>query len=176
MRGVVNEIPSVDYLRERLRYEPHSGKLFWLSHECMSKRWHTRYAEEEAFTAHNSSGYRIGAIDDAMFLAHRIIWALYYKEYPSGQIDHINGIRTDNCITNLRVVSSQGNARNRSMCSNNSSGTCGVYWRKDKNKWQARIVVDGQDKHLGYFDTREEAASIRAEAAKKYGFTERHGT
>ena len=169
-------LPSIDYLRKRLRYEPETGKLFWLGYEGMPKRWRTRHAGNEAFTSYNSSGYLCGSIDNQCFRSHRIAWVLHYGEWPTGQIDHINGVRDDNRISNLRAVSNQENQKNKAMVSNNTSGVTGVSWFKVRRKWKAHIKVDGRYLHLGYFDFIEEAAAARKEAATKYGFTERHGT
>jgi hypothetical protein len=168
-------LPSVDYLRKRLRYEPETGKLFWLDYEGMPQRWLTRWAGKEAFTAY-SNGYLIGGICGVMFLAHRVAYAIHYGEWPDDQIDHINGVRRDNRISNLRVVNHQENLRNANMKRNNTSGITGVVLHKSTGKWLARICVGYRRIHIGYFDTLEEATAARKEAAAKYGFTERHGT
>jgi hypothetical protein len=169
-------LPSVDYLRKRLRYEPETGKLFWLDYEGMPKGWRSRWKGKEAFTAEDNYGYRLGAINKQMFRAHRVSWAISYGEWPSDHIDHINGVRGDNRIINLRVASYQENNKNASMQSNNTSGITGVCWAKWRSKWHARIMVNRRQLHLGYFDTLEEAAEVYKEAAIKHGFTERHGT
>lgn len=169
-------LPSIDYLHKRLGYEPSTGKLFWRDCEEMPKKWRTRWAGKEAFTALSSHGYRQGDIDHVRFKAHRVIWALHTGEWPADQIDHINGVRDDNHIINLRVVTRQENGRNKSMLRNNTSGVCGVDWNKAKGKWRARIKIDGRFKHLGYFTAIDAAAAARAEASRRYGFTDRHGT
>lgn len=169
-------LPSIDYLHKRLRYEPETGKLFWRDCEEMPKGWRTRWAGNEAFTSDNGQGYRQGAIGGVHFEAHRVIWSIHYGEWPSDQIDHINGVRADNRISNLRVVTAQENRRNASMRRDNTSGVCGVCWHKNKKKWMAKIKIDGCDKYLGLFTTIEAAAAARAEASRRYGFTDRHGT
>lgn len=169
-------LPSIDYLHKRLRYEPETGKLFWRDCEEMPEWWRARYAGKEAFTADNGKGYRIGVIDDLRFKAHRVIWAIHYGEWPIDQIDHINGVRDDNRISNLRVATRQENGRNASMYRSNTSGVCGVHWRKANGKWTAQITIDGRVKHLGYFTTIEAAAAARAVASRQHGFTDRHGT
>lgn len=168
-------LPSIEYMHKRLRYEPETGKLFWRDCEEMPKKWRTRYAGREAFTA-VSQGYRQGDIDGVKFWAHRVIWASHYGEWPSDQIDHINGVRDDNRISNLRVVTNQQNQRNASMQRNNTSGVCGVEWHKASGKWQASIRINGRRRHLGLFTALEDAAEARAEASRRYGFTDRHGT
>jgi hypothetical protein len=167
---------SIDYLRKRLRYEPDTGKLFWLDYEGVAKQWRTRRAGKEAFTSVGSVGYYKGSIDRVMYTTHRVAWAIYHGEWPTGQIDHINGVRTDNRIVNLRVVTCQENQRNAAIHKDNSSGIGGVSWCKNSSKWRARVMVDRRYISLGYFDTIEEAAEVRKQANNKYGFTDRHGT
>lgn len=168
-------LPPIDYLRKRLRYEPETGKLFWLDYEGMHQRWRTRYAGTEAFTSVDNKRYARGCVDGCFYSAHRIAWTLYYGEWPANQIDHINGVRTDNRVENLRVVTNQENQRNKAIPKSNTSGVMGVSWCKRDKKWRAEIRIDGRSKHLGYFNTLEEAAEVRKAASEKYGFTERHG-
>lgn len=59
-------LPSAEYLRKRLRYEPETGKLFWLDYEGMPQRWRTRWVGKEAFTHVKSHGYRVGRIDNIL--------------------------------------------------------------------------------------------------------------
>lgn len=169
-------LPSIDYLHKRLRYEPETGKLFWRDCEEMPKKWRTRWAGKEAFTSENGVGYCRGSIDAVMFLAHRVIWAIHYGEWPSDQIDHINGVRNDNRISNLRVATNVENQRNMSMNRSNTSGVCGVSWCKARGKWLAYIGVGGRTINIGRFTTIDAAAAARAEASRRYGFTDRHGT
>ena len=169
------DLPTIEYLHKRLRYEPETGKLFWRDCEEMSKQWRARYAGKEAFTS-NDGSYYLGAINGKMLRTHRVAWALYCGKWPQKHIDHINGIRTDNRIQNLRDVARKENSRNQSMRRNNTSGVCGVRWYRPTGKWIASIMVDGHAKHLGYFSTLEGAATARAEASRQHGFTDRHGT
>ena len=166
---------STDYLRQRLRYEPETGKLFWLDYEGMPNSWRAKWVGKEAFTA-QCNGYRRGAIDGVMFYAHRVAYAIHHGEFPDDQLDHINGVKDDNRISNLRAVSNQENMKNMSMRRNNTSGVNGVFWHKPTGKWTAQVRVDRRCKHLGLFDTIEEAVAARKQADTKYGFTERHGT
>jgi hypothetical protein len=168
-------LPSVDYLRKRLRYEPETGKLFWLDYEGMPNNWRARFVGKEALTSY-SNGYLLGGIGGVLFLAHRVAYAIHHGKWPDDQIDHINGVRDDNRINNLRVVNQQENLRNSNMKRNNTSGITGVVFSKPRGKWLARIGVGYRRIHIGYFDTLEEAAAARKEAATKHGFTERHGT
>jgi hypothetical protein len=169
-------LPSIDYLRKRLRYEPETGKLFWLDYEGMPNSWRAKWVGKEAFAVKTDKGYLCGRVDGVLFKAHRIAWVMYYGELPSDQIDHINGVKGDNRISNLRVVNNQENQRNSAMRRDNTSGITGVVWNKANSHWRATIRVDNHLKNLGSFSTIEEAADARKQADIKYGFTERHGT
>lgn len=160
-------------LRQLLRYEPETGKLFWLarSGDTRGERYfNTRYSGKEALTG-GCKGYRVGSIGNAAVKAHRVAWAIYYGEWPQGFIDHINGDRADNRITNLRVVDHAGNGRNRRPGANNRSGVLGVGWNKRHKKWRASIRHNGELIYLGAFEAKEDAVAARLEAEKRYGFS-----
>jgi len=94
----------------------------------------------------------------------------YLLDAPEDKsVDHINGHPLDNRKQNLRLASHQENLCNRtSLASNNTSGVTGVYWRSDRNKWAAKIVVNGKDIHLGLFASFEESVAVRKQAEKDY--------
>ena len=107
--------------------------------------------------------------------AHHVAFVLTYGRYPDGDIDHINGIGTDNRLTNLREVSHAENMRNQRRSSANTSGCMGVDFHNVANKWRARIIVDKKEMHLGVFDTKTEAVAARKAAELHYGFHPNHG-
>lgn len=184
---MTKELLSPEMLRKLLRYDPDTGKLFWIKrdpsffkagkqtamHNCAA--WNARYADTEAFTSIRDGGYKHGQIFSKSYKAHRIAWALHYGEWPKECIDHINGVTSDNRIKNLRDVSRSKNQRNASMSLNNTSGVCGVYWCKRSKKWIARIEVQNARKYLGSFQSIQDASAARRAAEMKHGFTERHG-
>lgn len=90
-------------------------------------------------------------------------------------IDHINGIKDDNRIANLRQVSDEENARNKKRHFRNKSGVMGVTWSKADKKWRVRIGVSGKYKCLGSFHSLEEAISVRKKAEHDLGYHENHG-
>lgn len=171
----INPLPPIDYLRQRLRYEPDTGKLYWRDYATMPKTWRTRYAGREAFTYIKASGHRMGRIDCKAYQAHRIAWALHHGEDPAGEIDHINHDPLDNRAENLRVVSHQDNHRNTTLRKNNTSGTMGVSWFAAGRKWSAYLMADGVKKHLGYFHELDDAVAARKAAEAEYGFHTNHG-
>lgn len=85
-----------------------------------------------------------------------------------GIIDHRDGDGLNNQRGNLRGCTHAENLRNRGKTKSNTSGHKGVYWNNPKQKWQARIQVDGKHYHLGYFDNITSAAEAYAQGAAKY--------
>lgn len=83
-------------------------------------------------------------------------------------VDHINGNTFDNRKQNLRICTISDNNKNHKICSTNKSGTTGVYFDKQNNKWSAQIYINGKVKRLGRFADKEDAINIRKEAEKKY--------
>lgn len=179
-------LPSPELLRKLLRYEPDTGKLFWRERtpdmfvsECRDAQnscsaWNSKFSNKEAFTS-ICRGYKSGAIFGKNYRAHRVIWAIFYGKWPKGQIDHINGLRSDNRIENLRDVTNEENHKNMKIRSDNSSGVMGVFFYKSRKKWEAYIKADGRKKHLGYFASIDEAIDARRDAEKEYGYHENHG-
>jgi len=141
-------------------------------HKC--HKWNSRYAGKEAFTTGDGLGYKHGSIWNRKIKAHRVIWCLVYGEWPDGKIDHISGDRADNRISNLRVVDDIENARNMARRYDNNSGCTGVS-KFRCSQWRARIHVNGEDKFLGLFDSKDEAIAARQAAEKKYGHHINHG-
>lgn len=87
--------------------------------------------------------------------AHRMAWLLYYGEWPKQKIDHINGIKDDNRIVNLRDVSVRQNNCNKLL--HIKGRLVGTYFDKRRNHWRSTIRVKGKSKHLGVYKTEQEA-------------------
>lgn len=183
----VNQILKPEHIGQLLRYDAGSGILFWkrrslemFSHATYNPvraaaAWNGRYADKEAFTSVGNHGYREGAINGRTYLAHRVIWALYCGFWPEAGIDHIDGDRLNNRISNLREADQASNCKNQAGKCTNSSGETGISWRPDRNKWRARIVVGYREIALGSFDTYDAAVAARRAALIEYGFSPRHG-
>jgi len=167
-------------------YDPSSGYVIWMERgpntfSCaenertrVSSRWNKLRSGKRAGHM-NSNGYVVMCIEGKTIQGHRIAWALHYGEWPSDEIDHINGNKSDNRISNLRVVSPRENSQNRKRPKTNSSGSIGVHYHKRSMSWHARIMVDGKRHHLGSFNTSGEASEAYDRAAKKFNFHENHG-
>lgn len=178
---------SPTLLREIIRYDADTGRLFWLPRqpchfrddrkippEVLCSRWNTRYAGRGALTAVAANGYRTGDIFNFTAAAHRVAWALGSGNWPKHEVDHINGIRDDNRFSNLRDVSTQTNRKNVGI-RKNTSGVLGVSWNSERGRWVAQITIDGKNTYLGSFDTIGEAAEVRRQASLKHGFHPNHG-
>jgi hypothetical protein len=98
---------------------------------------------------------------------HRLIALNFIPNYENKTcVDHINNIRLDNRLKNLRFVTSQENNRNRSIGKRNTSTIKGVHFNKACNKWHAQIMFNGKSIHLGYFQNIEDAKEARQIKAK----------
>jgi hypothetical protein len=114
------------------------------------------------------NGYVHIKLNGRTYCAHRVIWEYKFGPIPHGmQIDHINGVRNDNRIENLRLATHAQNAQNRKLRTDNTSGHVGVTYKKQSRRWEARIDVDGERIVLGFFLTKEEAIQARIAAKAK---------
>jgi hypothetical protein len=114
-----------------------------------------------------NQGYRSIKINQKKYLAHRLVF-LYHHGYFPQIIDHINNIRTDNRIENLRVATQSENCRNLKRPSHNTSGEKNVCWDKEKQKWCVRIKVGQTKKNIGRFVNFEDAKLAAVSARDKY--------
>ncbi len=161
-------------MRKVVTYGPETGLLTWRRRQEASASWNSKLAGKPAF-ANPSDGYLVGRFGGKNYKSHRVAWAVFHGHWPKGQIDHINGDRSDNRIANLRHVTNAENAKNQKKRSTNRTGEPCVNWFARDSKWWVKITVDGRQKHIGYFDTFEAAVSARDAAWQEYGFHENHG-
>lgn len=159
---------ELENLHELFRYE--DGRIYWLI--SPSKR---TKAGERAGYAHND-GYRQVSVKPKRVMEHRVIWEMHNGPIPEGmQVDYINHVRDDNRIEKSRLVTGKDNSRNQKLSKINTSGCTGVQFNKEINKWLARIVVDGRERTIGYFETFDEAKSARLARQAKENFHVNHG-
>jgi hypothetical protein len=144
-------------LKELLDYNPETGVFVWRVSKGPCK------AGSVAGTV-NNNGYVHIKIERKLHQAHRLAWLYTYGCWPDKDIVHINRMKTDNRIENLRDTDK--NDWNRDKHSNNTSGYPGVSWDKRSKKWRAKITVSGKQMHLGLFNTPE-AANAAYMAAKE---------
>ncbi len=99
-------------------------------------------------------------------MAHRVAWLIYYKEWPSGHLDHKDGNKANIKISNLRLATYSQNNGNRKKSLGKSSVYKGVSKTK-WNTWKASIRKDKKGFHLGTFNNELEAAMAYDKAAKE---------
>lgn len=114
-----------------------------------------------------SNGYRVIRIDNKLHTEHRLMF-LWHHGYLPKYIDHIDGNRLNNHINNLREATNSQNCMNRGKQSNNTSGHSGVGWRKNRNRWDAKIKINGKVIGLGFFKEKEDAIKARKDAELIY--------
>lgn len=134
----------------------------------------------EPVLSKNNRGYYWCGTFGKQCLAHRLIWLYMTGEHPTDEIDHINGIRTDNRWKNLRQVTAFENSRNQGVRKDCTSGVRGVTYvdrtnRRGNSYWQARISHKGVRYSLGHFKTKEEAVKARKQAEFDFGYHKNHG-
>ena len=110
---------------------------------------------------HKKDGYAHIKISKVSYPAHRLAWIWYYGYDPENCLDHINGIRDDNRICNLREATLRCNNQNAALSSRNTSGFRGVYYQKSAKKWHSKVKVNGEWIYLGLYKTALEAALAR---------------
>ena len=150
-----------DAVRDALHYDQNTGDFTW------------RISHPNA-----KAGTKAGHIDDqgrprvwvmgTRYIASRLAWYWMTGAWPTAEIDHINGDKSDNRWCNLREATRSQNECNKGLKANNTSGVKGV--RKVGGRWRAEIWRDGVRHHLGYHDTKEAARQAYMDAA-----TELHG-
>lgn len=146
------ELLELAVIHNLLSYNKETGEFRWLKTNSNAS-----VAGSVAGRSTNSDGYKQITIAGRFYKAHRLAWFYVHGEWPN-QIDHINGIRSDNRLCNLRNVNSQQNTQNqRNPHRNNSSGFLGVI-KRPNGRYQAEIRVNGRKRFIGTFDTAEEAS------------------
>ena len=156
----------LELLEATFSYEPLSGHVIWKPNPQKSGRWHTRYAGKPLSYV-NQNGYIQVDTCGASYNVHRIAWSLYNKRLilPTEYIDHINGIRSDNRIENLRVVTPADNSSNIGLRPNNTSGETGVQ-RTANGRYRVTFCRNGVSKSLGTFESFEDAVFVRRAAVE----------
>jgi hypothetical protein len=180
------QIPSREILFKSFHYDREKGVLIWKVRPISDfngihplktcSAWNSRCAGKPAGCI-SPNGYVVLSFLDKTFSAHRLIAAMVMDDFdPEMEIDHINHIRHDNRIENLRQVTKSENAKNLSLPNTNKSGVAGVIFCKQRKKWIARLQVNGKThngkRHVCFF----RAVQDRQEMLKKHKFYENHGS
>lgn len=156
--------PSVtqEDVKKLFDYDPHTGHFTYLMRSARCVKIGTRAG------APRGDGYRQIKVLGWPFAEHRVAWLYVHGKWPDGQLDHINGIKTDNRIANLRLASASDNTRNRGPYRTNTAGFKGVTRHKQTGRWQAACWANGRQNYLGLFDTPSEAAEAYRSFAKQH--------
>ncbi len=154
--------PSADTVRCLLNYDDLTGVFTW-------KADRGRLAKKGSIAGClRRNGYIEIVIHSRLYKAHRLAWLYVHGDIPTVYIDHINGVRSDNRIANLRLASFCENQRNCKRKSTNSSGVKGVSWHARLKKWRARIYTHNKRLHLGLFTCLEEAEKAIQSARNQF--------
>jgi hypothetical protein len=140
---------SIELLRERFVYDPSTGEIRWKNPDANPAR-------SKGALGYLYSGYVHINIGNRILRAHRMVWAMHYGEWPDGMVDHIDRVRTNNRIDNLRIVTTLENKLNSG--SYGAVAAKGVWLEQKNGRYRAAISINGRYKHLGSFDTEDEAA------------------
>lgn len=160
--------PPLEVLNLLFIYDANTGSF--------KRKFSMKYGaiEPREITTINSGYRRVGITDSTgtmkMYSVHRLAWVMHTQnQIPMGmQVDHQDGDILNNRFENFRIVSNKVNTRNKSMSSRNTSGYTGVSWHKQKNKWTASIKIDGKSKHIGNYDSPEEANAARLDYVGRF--------
>jgi hypothetical protein len=164
-------MPSQERLRELFDYNPETGILI----NKIARGDKIRAGSQVSYR--EPLGYIVTSLNRRNCRAHRIIWTLLHGSIPPRwEIDHINGIRDDNRLTNLRLATRKQQCRNTARSNRNTSGTTGVYFSNTNCRWIASIYdAHGNYKHLGGFLEKEDAIAARHQAEVEWGYHPNHG-
>lgn len=151
-------------VKHLLRYSPETGELRW-----NVNRRGSAVADSVAGTV-DQTGYLRVKIDGKRYKAHRIAWLIQFGQYPSEVIDHINGVPTDNRLSNLRDVSAKLNSQNLKRAKKNKMRTdvLGPTFQTARGKWLVKVKVDGKAHYIGRYDNLEEATEAYKSAKRQY--------
>ena len=135
-------------------------------------KWNTHMAGTEVGSNKGPDGYFRVGVGTRKMLVHRVIYRMMTGQEPQ-LIDHIDGDRANNRISNLRSVNPTESVKNRRVAKNNTSGAIGV--QRHNGKWRVRIQANRTNIELGYFDTFDEAVAARKAAEIEHAFHPNHG-
>lgn len=161
-----------DELKRLLHYDPENGVFRWAVNRVRLLSGNVA----GYVSISNTKRYIKIRINYKNYYGHRLAWLYMIGEWPENEIDHINGDGTKNEWVNLRSVNRVDNMKNSRRQSNNTSGSCGIWWHRKNSKWVSEIMVNRKKINIGSFNNIFDAACARKNAEIKYGFHKNHGS
>ena len=165
-------MPSIEKLYECFTLDANLGILIWnprpihhFKNLNAMNRFNTLFSGKVAGCV-CGSGYTLVSIDNRLHKLHRLIYLMHHGICDM-RVDHIDGNRTNNSISNLRLVSKEQHQWNKGIGKTNKSGVKGVSWRESHNAWYAQCGFNGVNHQFGYFNTIEEAEAVVREFRSK---------
>ena len=150
---------TAEELREQLNYDPETGVF------TRRVRSSTRIRIGDVAGWSDKQGYVRIRVLTRIRAAHRLAWLHVHGVWPPNEIDHINGMRGDNRISNLREATHAENCRNRKKPRTGRCALKGVYMKR--GRFCAKIKMNGKQTHIGYYDTEKDAHDAYMAAAEK---------
>lgn len=160
VRGHRAAIHSPQEIANEFRYE--NGKLYYKQIRAGRSIY-----KPAGYIRHD--GYIQVRLKGQIYLAHRVVYCIHYGCWPVELIDHINGVKCDNRIENLREVTVAENRLNVRQA-RNDSGVVGVTWAKKERNWRASININGKVVNLGHFSNLNDAISVRKAAELEHNY------
>jgi len=156
---------TVEFLKSRVTYDPETGIFVWCNGYGGVREG---FPAAKPCSGERAKGYSRVVIDSREYKAHRLAWFYMTGEWPPDQIDHVNGIGSDNRWVNLRLANQSQNKANSRAYINSKSQIKGVIWSARDQIWLATIHVNGKQVYLGRFTDVREAAKAYRKAAEEY--------
>jgi hypothetical protein len=155
-------------LNNLLSYDPESGVII----RKVDFANNAKAGDEAGWLS--DKGYIRMRVAGGMHYAHRVAWLLFYGVEPDGEIDHIDGNRANNQISNLRVVTPIENMRNKKMYHTNYTGISGIFWRERQGR-RGHYVAKISGKHIFQGKDFFEACCLRKSAENNLNYHVNHG-
>ena len=157
---------------KHIDYDPETGIFI---RKGYYSRWGTWVARRNELTRPSAEGYILVMLNANAYKAHRLAFLYMFGVHVPHdmEVDHIDGVRSNNRFCNLRIVDRAENQKNKSIAKNNTTGVHGVC--RYGHRFRARINHEGKRISLGLYDTVEEAEAVRKQYEELYGYSESHG-
>jgi hypothetical protein len=157
---------------ENFSYCPETGIITRLKAPCNS----VKVGGEAGYVSKTGKlKYRKIEFKGVCYASHRLAFLAVTKAMPELEVDHIDGNGLNNKFSNLRLVSHELNMKNKSLYKTNNTGQPGVSYFKQTGKWRAAISIGKIKKHIGYYDSIDDAISARKDYEQFHSYHQNHG-